>query len=380
MIKKDIQLYKQNDTSKYPDIKLVFSKENRFFYINNDLLKDLISVKNKIDKSRDWDKIKKIINTFERVYIPNSESVAKYKPISRAYFKLWETLYDYPNLGHNLNRKLVSLHLAEGPGGFIEALHNYRKKMYQFSDMMYAATLPPSESKIPGWKNKINQNNVNMTLVYGDICTDDYYKNVKKNMDYQKADLITADGAFDCSDNFNKQERISVKLIYCEIVIALATQRIGGSFIFKIFDTFETITIKLLYMLNLFYKNVYITKPLTSREGNSEKYVIAEEFKGISQEYLDKMNDVISLWNNTDESENLLDIFDYDLMDYQINQITDLNKYIIGKQISSLNRGIKIMQDGIDTSTIKIIEQRQRQMAVMWCQKYGVEHYTNRSY
>ena len=78
-----------------------------------------------------------------------------------------------------------------------------------------------------------NINNVN--LFYGDICANNYYLQVSNMMEKQKADIITADGAFDCSNDFNKQERTSSKLIFGEIILALATQKINGSFIIKIF-------------------------------------------------------------------------------------------------------------------------------------------------
>ena len=46
----------------------------------------------------------------------------------------------------------------------------------------------------------------------------------------------------------------------------------------KIFDCFMEHTIDILYILSAFYKNVYITKPKTSRYANSEKYVVCEGF------------------------------------------------------------------------------------------------------
>jgi 23S rRNA U2552 (ribose-2'-O)-methylase RlmE/FtsJ len=362
-----------NDIDKNINIKIFFSKnESDFNIICNDLHKELTLVKNEIDKTSDWDNIKKIINTYERVYIPNNDSIAKYKPISRAYFKLWETFYNFPNLGHNLDKQIISLHLAEGPGGFIEALQNYRKKIYQFNDQVFATTLPPSESRIPGWKGKVqNINNVN--LFYGDICANNYYLQVSNMMEKQKADIITADGAFDCSNDFNKQERTSSKLIFGEIILALATQKINGSFIIKIFDIFDILTIKMVYFLTIYYNNVYITKPLTSREGNSEKYIVAQNFKGISLNEIVKLNNILSIWNKLGDYY-VIDIFNFELSPKFINEISEINEMIIRKQIISLNRGIKIIKNGITPTSIKIIESRQKHMAIKWCQKYELRY------
>ena len=44
------------------------------------------------------------------------------------------------------------------------------------------------------------------------------------------ADLVTADGGFDFSTNFNKQEQSSLRIIFCEIVTALSVQKKGGAF------------------------------------------------------------------------------------------------------------------------------------------------------
>ena len=351
-----------------------FSSKNEKDYkiICENLHNELSKIKNEIDYTTDWDRIKKIINTYERIYIPNNESVAKYKPISRAYFKLWETFYDFPNLGHNLEKPISSLHLAEGPGGFIEAFQNYRKNLFQMNDKTYATTLAPSESRIPGWKGKIQMSTSNVNLFYGDICSNDYYLKVEAMMENQKADIITADGAFDCSDDFNKQERSSAKLIFCEIVLALSNQKIHGSFIIKIFDIFDIITVKILYLLSIYYNDVFITKPLTSREGNSEKYIVCQNFKGIDNKEIIKLNSLISLWNNCNDY--VIDLFDFDLPENIIKDITDINDSIVNRQITSLNRGIKIIKNGIEQQTVKLIETRQIQMAIKWCKKYQIRY------
>ena len=374
-------IFKLSDISIYTDkkfnIKFVKStNESDMKQICIDLHDQLTLVKNEIDKTSDWDNIKKIINTYERIYVPNSDSIAKYKPISRAYFKLWETFYNFPSLNHNLDRQIVSLHLAEGPGGFIEALQNYRKKIYQFNDMVYATTLSPSENRIPGWKGKV-QNLENINLFYGDLSEDNYYKRVESMMNYKKADFITADGAFDCSNDFNKQERTSSKLIFSEVLIALSNQRLGGSFVIKIFDIFDMLTVKIVYFLTQYYENIYITKPLTSREGNSEKYIVADGFKGIDKVDIVKLNNILFLWNNLGENYNIIDIFDFELSPEFLTEITDINKFLINKQITSLNRGIKIINNGIDSNKLKIIESRQKQMAIKWCNTYELRYNKN---
>ena len=51
--------------------------------------------------------------------------------------------------------------------------------------------------------------------------------------------IVTGDGGFDFSLDFNKQEQLSYRLIFCEIVCAFTVQKKGGHFVCKMFDTFS---------------------------------------------------------------------------------------------------------------------------------------------
>ena len=46
-----------------------------------------------------WDKSKKLSNEYELIHLPNKkmrgQSIAKYEPLSRSYFKLWEMIVDF---------------------------------------------------------------------------------------------------------------------------------------------------------------------------------------------------------------------------------------------------------------------------------------------
>jgi 23S rRNA U2552 (ribose-2'-O)-methylase RlmE/FtsJ len=57
---------------------------------------------------------------------------------------------------------------------------------------------------------------------------------------------------------------------------------VGGSFILKIYDCGFELTRQLILLLALYY-SVKIVKPVTSRPGNSEKYLLCEHFTGISE-------------------------------------------------------------------------------------------------
>lgn len=110
-------------------------------YGDNTLLNE---TKHKIDGvCTIWDKIKFRLNDFELVDICRNERKAneRYsKPIinydlkkngimgifSRAYFKLWEVLSEWKILDKFYKMKLNIANLAEGPGGFIHCLIDFR--------------------------------------------------------------------------------------------------------------------------------------------------------------------------------------------------------------------------------------------------------------
>ena len=86
-------------------------------------------------------------------------------------------------------------------------------------------------------------------------------------------ELITADGGFDFSVNFNNQEIMSSKLILAEVLYALLLQKRKGNFILKIFDSFTLLVSEIIYILSCFYtKVIYLNQ--YSRYANSEKYIM----------------------------------------------------------------------------------------------------------
>ena len=50
-------------------------------------------------------------------------------------------------------------------------------------------------------------------------------------------------------------------------------------------------------MLKAHFNKITITKPNTSRPCNSEKYIVCEEFLGVSKDYLNRCFISIDLWS-----------------------------------------------------------------------------------
>ena len=224
--------------------------------INNSLFTYLLKNKKQIEKHLyQWDQIKKYTNTYEYIHtqIPGTKnSICKYKPISRSYFKMIEILDNFNILENYGNNPITSFHLAEGPGGFIEALATKRENS---KDQYYGMTLiEPQNNNVPGWKKseKILEKYKNIVIESGVDTKGDLYN--KDNLEYcykkhsNKMDIITADGGFDFSIDFNKQEAYAIRLIFSQIAFAISMQKQDGCFILKIFDLFLESTIDLVYL------------------------------------------------------------------------------------------------------------------------------------
>ena len=336
----------------------------------------LQKLKNRIFSSNDWDKHKKFSNDYELIHIPNkrnrTDSVALYQPLSRSYFKMIEIIHDF-NLISNSDVNFQSAHLAEGPGGFLEATYNMTFKKSFSTKKHFGITLYSTNKDVPGWNKAYEfltkRNNVHIS--YGADNTGDLYqaKNIlhfAKVVGRGSCNLITGDGGFDFSTDFNKQEQMSYKLILCEIISSLYVQKIGGCFVCKFFDIYTLETAKLLFLLCSFYEEVYIHKPLTSRPANSEKYIICKGFLGIDYSYLDTILQMLSVGN-------LKDIFDFNLPDSFIDQIREYNKENTKFQIKTIEYTLNLIQQKKNLSFLNNIIGEQVKKAKEWCEKYHVK-------
>ncbi len=353
---------------------------NQTNYISHTLNEYLIKNKSKIEEvQQEWDNIKKFINPYEFIHtpIPNYKtSVAKYKPISRSYFKFIE-ISSMLQLIDNFNEiKLTSFHLAEGPGGFIEALANLRKNI---NDKYYGITLISNDNNIPGWKksNELFKKYPNIILEKGISENGDLLDN--QNYDYccdkykNSMDIITADGGFDFSIDFNLQEELSSKLILTEIIYAISLQKQNGHFLLKIFDSFKKSTVESLYILSCFYEKVYIVKPNTSRYANSEKYIVCKNFKFKSTEYLfKKFSNIIQDCSNKKFIDSILS---YELPYLFINRLEEINSIIGQQQIESITNTLNLINHKNKNDKLDQLKNNNITKCSNWCLKYKQPYY-----
>lgn len=354
----------------------------------------LSEIKEKISvHGEDWDIYKKYTNPYENICGRTFKmSICKYKPISRAYFKMLEIINTFNLLGTNdkwtkakmPQPNIRMFGIAEGPGGFIEAILNYRMRTCKTNkDEYYGMTIEDATNDdVPGWRKTraFLKNNENIVLEKGSDGTG----NILSLANFRHVigkyrntmDIITGDGGFDFSADFNSQELSIHELLFAQVAYAVCMQKLGGSFVLKIFDCFHKPTADILYILTSFYEKVHIIKPNTSRYANSEKYVVCTGFRfgnnapyySIFERTLEKM---LSRDPNTCISGFLkkshIPLFLY-------SKIEECNSIIGQSQIDNIHNTLLLINNKYRNEKIDNYLRNHAHKCVNWCIKHGMEY------
>jgi 23S rRNA U2552 (ribose-2'-O)-methylase RlmE/FtsJ len=351
----------------------IYNKENETF-----LMSELVAAKSKIDESyytRLWDKFKKLSNEYELIYTNDVEtpSVSDISPVSRSYFKLWEILSDFEYV-INIKSKpsLKVAFVGEAPGGFVQAMYDYRRSNMhdRYYGMSLVSKYKSGSSNIPSWRLPDHFYNTGIFRVHNGVDkTGSLYKiqNRESFANYvgmESCDIVTADGGFDYSNDYNNQEMASLHLIICEVQTCLKVIKHGGTFVLKIFDINLDDTRNLLYLLHLSFNNIHITKPSTSRPANSEKYIVCIGFKSEKRMIIEKLLDKCVI----DNKIHIVLPYPHSL-EFE-NKITIANCLYMVQQLRNISNTLSYITHGIDNPNLKIKEQYLN--SIEWCMKYDV--------
>ena len=465
------------------ELSILQSSENKV-YLSSSIYAHLCDIKQQIEKYQDtWDNIKKFTNPYEYIHsniTGNKTNISKLRPLSRSFYKMIEIIKNNSILSQyhdTISQKpdnkmgITTFHLAEGPGGFIEAISYLRGLEYQHhvtesnasimatttneisdsttvtlpssppiqilkrntefhdeymkeqeylkvsrrifesqketartggptpaavygNDRYYGMTLVNDDPICPGWKktrtfleshpNVIIENGAdktgNLISLENYLYCSDKYKN--------KMDIVTADGGFDFSVDFNQQESMATQLILCEVFYAVSMQKQGGSFILKIFDVFHKSTVDILYILSYYYKHVSIMKPYTSRIANSEKYVICQGFKmsdstQIIQQFASIFPSLLQFTEDCDCKSDKTDCvgkqvlssllpFEHDL--YFLNRIEEMNAMVSFQQIENITSTLSIITNHRNAEKLEQYKRANVNKCIAWCEKYEIPH------
>lgn len=221
-------------------------------------------------------------------------SAANAEICTQAWCKFYEILGTFSLLPEEALQigELNTVHLCEAPGAFITALNHYIKtsEFTRYCDWSWVAnTLNPYHEANGGSTTIADDRLIANTLLWwffgsdntGNIMLQTHLLELQtfvSNM--HRVDLVTADGSFDCQENPDEQEALVASLHFCEATSALLLLSPGGSFVLKMFTLYEHSSVCLLYLLNCCFHSVSVFKPATSKSGNSEVYVVCQNYDG----------------------------------------------------------------------------------------------------
>lgn len=337
-----------------------------------------------LTNGKNWEYYKKIVNPYELVYTQKKyddfpESICILKPLSRSYFKMIEMLEIINFFDTFRSDNVRASHVCEGPGGFIEALYEEAFKNKKRVQTSIAMTLRSKQINVPGWKraSQFLQKNRNVRILYGEDDTGDIMKpeNQQYFIDYcihpsygGKMNIFTADGGFDFSCDYARQEKMIFPLLLSSTKIGFEVLKKGGIFILKMFDFYEKMTIDLLYFLSCHFTEWTLYKPAMSRPCNPEQYFIGKGFTGCSEEVSDVMRLWCSMLENNQPVESL---FKVDLPNDFKKTISDLRTYSFNRQTEYLERVFFIIDKNDDTLIQNYLKKNEK-TSYDWCIRFRV--------
>jgi 23S rRNA U2552 (ribose-2'-O)-methylase RlmE/FtsJ len=242
---------------------------------------------------------------------------------------------------------------------------------------------------VPGWKksrNFLNKHNQNVIIENGMTNDGNLYNSINYYGIYNKyknsMDLVTGDGGFDFSINYSHQELYATRLIFTEVLYAFILQKQGGCFILKVFDIFTKSMVDIIYLLSMFYHEVYIYKPKTSRLANSEKYIICKNFK-YSSNIINNLFPAFYNLIDTMEKEIIDDnYFIQELLDIKhnimfLNSLVEINSIYGQQQIENINNTIIFMLSN-NKMKEKLDNMKKSNIfkCIKWCKDYNIPYNT----
>ncbi|CAH1786863.1 unnamed protein product [Owenia fusiformis] len=301
---------------------------------------------------------------------------------TQAWCKFYEILATFECLVPK-EGEFKTLHLCEAPGAFVCALNQFWKTSGDESGLpikrnldwtWLASTLNPwyegtdlgimidddrlLKDTVPNWH-------------FGDDSIGDMMN--KKTADslikaVDKVTLVTADGSVACQNNPAEQEGTIAPLHFAEVYVALKTLAVGGNFILKMFTLLESSSVNTCYLLNCVFKEVHIMKPVCSKGGNSEIYLVCLDFIGIEKKYLDKMATHFGpkpLKNAMFRKDQIPSTF--------LLQHIKLCKSIIDRQIASINRNLEL-HGNMTPEMRAVIGQQKYICGTKFMDKFKIQH------
>ena len=167
-------------------------------------------------------------------------------------------------------------------------------------------------------------------------------------------------------DNYYYEESINFDLVATELIVGIRVLRVGGNLVCKVTDTVTQRMAQLLYLVSQCFEAFTLFKPISSRAGNGEKYIIGLGKRNDIDNVVNILIDLQNLITNKQTIVNIVNL-DSNFIDYLTNLnnlfLNYLYKYSIKinnlivnnlNQISGNNLTTTIELDDLDLDRIYI--------------------------
>jgi hypothetical protein len=254
---------------------------------------ELNKTKEDIDRFHEFDKTKELFYQKYTIYLDQFKSYIRRnfnnnRTITNAWLKCWEMIHFYGLIPLRHSDNFTVFCNAEFPGAFIFAIDHFIKtKTSNRKYEWFANSLWPGKDKDKGilgdnfglYKKYNERWLMNGTDASGDVTSRKMVEIIKQKLN-EKVDLYTSDIGIEVKiEDMIHQETVEAQLNLGQIVCALHTLKNGGHMVCKTFLFFKPMTMSLLYILTKIFRDLYICKPVTSRPGNSEIYIVGKYYK-----------------------------------------------------------------------------------------------------
>ena len=151
----------------------------------------------------------------------------------------------------------------------------------------------------------------------------------------------------------------------------------------KVFDTFTSASLDLIHLLTCLYSNVFIYKPETSRQANSEKFIICKGFTLSNTEIV--MKKIYSIYDFFSEKEKNNQVLGKDFFikrfltnDAPIilrNKLEEINSCLGNQQLDAINSTINLINNQSKSDKMKILTKTNIDKCIKWCKTYNQPYY-----
>ena len=284
--------------------------------------------------------------------------------LKQSFYALWEII-DYFDLCSK--DKLTFAAISEGTGVSIQTIIKYREfnNINVSKDKYFTVSINENDShgkkmseqllgyyhdKYPKLINVHKtkpSNKVSKLRSNGDITKLDTLSLFKKEVKNKYCDLVTAFGSF--NTNIKTKEQLSYGLILGEIIAALKVQAKHGSFVLRVFETYTDVTLKMIYIMGQYYDDVFLVKPLFTRDTEQDKYIVFKNFKYDQEKNKKLIGNAIknleTILKELSTDEYIFDILsDIELSNDFINEFKFINNELGNKQYNLINEIINYIK------------------------------------